>query len=318
MMKVSVIGAAGCVGSSIAFNIARQGLADEIMVADIRQDWLEHHAIDFYDAAVANNVDTCVSMGGYEDLAGSDIVVMAAGLPLDRTRRPTRGTQPTRQRLLPEGLKIVREWAPAIDRFCPQAVVVMVTNPADSLNYASYLLSAGKERRRFIGYSLNDTVRFKIALAEAMRVAPSRLAAAVIGEHGGSMVPLFSSVRLDGQPVDLDDTVKTKVIERTNDYLPHMLRLNVARTSGWLTGVGVARTVNAVLNDTGEVFPCCAVLDGEYGYRGTSLGVPVVLGEGGVKEIVDYPLTPEEKDLLEASAGNVQKSIDYIREQVGK
>lgn len=317
MMKVSVIGAAGCVGSSIVFNIARQGLADEIMVADIRKDWLEHHAIDFYDAAVANNVDTCVNMGSYDDLAGSDIVVMAAGLPLDRSRRSPEGTQPTRQRLLPEGLEIVREWAPSIDRQCPQAVVVMVTNPADTLNYASNLLSSGKERRRFIGYSLNDTIRFKIALAEVMRVAPSRLEATVVGEHGGSMVPLFSSVRLEGRPVVLEEDIKAKVRERTNDYLPHMLRLNVSRTSGWLTGVGVARIVNAVLNDTGEVFPCCAVLDGEYGYRGTSLGVPVVLGEEGIKEILKYSLTPEEKGLLDRSAKTVQRSIDYIKEQLG-
>jgi malate dehydrogenase len=199
----------------------------------------------------------------------------------------------------------------------PWAVVVTVTNPADSLNYASFLLSGGKERRRFIGYSLNDTIRFKIALAGALHVAPSRLEAAVIGEHGGSMVPLFSSVRLDGKPIELDEATRTRVLERTNDYLPHMLRLNVPRTSGWLTGVGVARIVNAVLNDTGEVFPCCAVRDGEYGCRGTSLGVPVVLGEGGIQKIIEYPLTAEERGLLDGSAKTVEKSIDYIRGRIG-
>jgi malate dehydrogenase len=315
--KVSVIGAAGCVGSSIAFNIARQGLTDELMVADIRKNWLEHHAIDFYDAAVANDVDTCVKMGSYEDLSGSDVVVMAAGLPFDPGRRPPEGAPATRQRLLPESLEIVMEWAPAIARRCPQAVIVMVTNPADSLTYAAFLLGAGGERRRFIGYSLNDTIRFKIALAEAMHAAPSRLQATVIGEHGGTMVPLFSSVKLDGKPVDIDEAARTTVLERTGNYLPHMLRLGVPRTSGWLTGVGVARIVNAVLNDTEEVFPCCAVLDGEYGCRGTSLGVPAVLGEGGVKKIIEHPLTAAERELLEKSAESVQKSIDYIRSKVG-
>jgi malate dehydrogenase len=317
MNKVSVIGAAGCVGSSIAFNIARQGLADEIMVADIRRDWLEHHAIDFFDAAVANNVDTCVNMGSHEDLAGSDVVVMAAGLLFDPGRRLSEGSLTSRQRLLPESLKIVMEWAPAIERHCPQAVVVTVTNPADALNYASFLLGSGRERQRFIGYSLNDTIRFKIALAGAMSVAPSRLEAAVVGEHGGTMVPLFSSVRLDGHPVDLGESIREKVLERTSDYLPHMIRLRVPRTSGWLTGVGVARIVNAVLNDTGEVFPCCAIVDGEYGCRGTSIGVPVVLGEGGIKEIIEYTLTPEEKELLDRSAENLRQSIDYIKGQLG-
>ena len=118
-----------------------------MMVADVRRNWLEHHAIDFYDAAVANNVDTSVNMGSYEDLAGSDVVVMAAGLPFDPSRRPPEGALPSRQRLLPDSLKIIREWAPAIAHHCPEAVMVMVTNPADTLNYAAFRLGGGRERR---------------------------------------------------------------------------------------------------------------------------------------------------------------------------
>lgn len=317
-MKVSVIGAAGCVGSSIAFNIARQGLADEMMVADIRKDWLEHHAIDFFDAAVAIGIDIRVSMGGYQDLSGSDIVVMAAGAGVTDSARKSGKALPSRQRFLPENLEIIREWAPAMNRYCPQAIVIMVTNPAEVLNYAAYLLSTERERHRFIGYTLHDSIRFKIALAEHMGVAPSRIEATVVGEHGGSMVPLFSSVKVDGKPVTLGEDVRAKVRERTSDYLPYMLRLNVPRTSGWLTGVGVARVINAIINDTGEVIPCCAVIDGEYGYKGTSIGLPVALGRKGIRKIIDYKLTPEEKGLLDGSVKNVQKSVDYVLSQIGK
>ncbi len=316
-MKISIIGAAGCVGSSIAFNIARQGLADEMMVADIRRDWLEHHAIDFFDAAVAAKVDISVSMGNHEDLSGSDIVVMAAGVGVTVGARSRDGQLTSRQHLLPDNLEIVREWTPALDRYCPQAVVIMVTNPADVLNYAAYLMSTGKERQRFLGYTLNDTTRFQIALAEALSVAPSRIEATVIGEHGGSMVPLFSSVKVDGKPVNLAEDLRTKVLARTGDYLPHMLRLNVPRTSAWLTGVGVINMINAIVNDTGEVIPICVVVDGEYGYQQTSIGLPVALGRQGVKKITALKLTPEEKERLDGSVANVQKSIDYVAGQVG-
>lgn len=316
-MKISIIGAAGCVGSSIAFNIVRDSLADEMMVADIRRDWLEHHAIDFFDAAVASKIDILVKMGSYQDLSGSDIVVMAAGVGVTQGARSSGGQLTSRQHLLPENLKIIREWATEIDRYCPQAIVIMVTNPADVLNYAAYLLSSGQERHRFIGYTLNDTTRFQIALSEALSVAPSRIQATVVGEHGGSMVPLFSSVKVDGRPVNLAEDVRLKIKERTNDYLPHMLRLNVPRTSGWLTGVGVARMVSAIINDTGEVIPCCAVVDGEYGYKETSIGLPVALGRQGIKKIINLKLTPEEKRLLDTSVANVRKSVDYIIGQVG-
>jgi malate dehydrogenase len=315
--KISVIGAAGCVGSSIAFNIVQQGLARELMVADIRKDWLEHHAIDFFDAAVAAKIDIRISTGWYPDLAGSDIVIMAAGTGVTQGARSRGGQLTSRQHLLPDNLKIIQEWAPEIDRHCPHAIVIMVTNPADVLNYAAYLLSSHKERRRFLGYALNDTVRFRIALAEALLVATPRVEGTVVGEHGGSMVLLFSSVKVDGKPVNLTADQKANVGARTADYLPHMLRLNIPRTSGWLTGLGVTQMVEAIVNDTGAVIPCCVVVDGEYGYKNTSIGLPVALGRQGVKKVLDYQLTAAEKNLLDTSVATVQKSIDHVVGQVG-
>jgi len=317
-MKVSIIGAAGCVGSSVAFSIATQGLANEMVVTDIKQDWLEHHAIDLFDAAVASNHAINIRMGSQKDLVDSDIVIMAAEAGAVGDVQSPDTAMTSRQRLLPASLKIIKEWVPAINEYCPQAIVIMVTNPAETLTYATYLMSTSKDRSHFIGYSYNDTVRFKIALSEVLGVAPSRVEATVVGEHGGSMVPLFSSVKVDGKPVTMDENTKTKVRNIISDYLPHMMRLKVPRTSGWLSGVGVAKVVRAIIDNSGEVFPCCAVLDGEYGYQGISIGVPAVLGENGVKKIIEYELSPEERELLDESVKNIRKSVDYVLEQVAK
>ena len=251
-------------------------------------------------------------MGWYEDLAGSEIVVMAAGVGVAAGMRSSGGQMTSRQHLLPDNLKIVREWATQFERYCPDAIVIMVTNPADVLTYAAYLSCSKKERRRFLGYDLNDTVRFRIAVAEALSTPASQVQGVVVGEHGGSMVPLFSSVKVGGKTVNIPQDVRAKILARTSDYLPHMLRLNLPRTSGWLTGVGVAQMVSAIVKNSGDVIPCCVVVDGEYGYKNTSLGLPVAIGKQGVKKIIELKLTGEEKKLLDSSEANVQKSIDYV------
>ncbi len=197
-MKISIIGAAGCIGSSIAFNITTKGLADEIVLADIRQDWLEKHSIDLFNAVVAKNIDVNLYIGSHADIANSDIVVMAAGTNIRTKLLVDEGRLYSRRRLLPDNLEIIKVWAQAVNQFCPQAVVISATNPAEVLNYAWYLLSSTKERNRFIGYSLNDTIRFRIAISQVLGVAPSKIDALVFGEHGGSMVSIFSSVKLDG------------------------------------------------------------------------------------------------------------------------
>jgi len=309
-VKISVIGAAGCIGSSIAFNIIARKLADEMVVADIRKDWLEHHCIDFLDATVANGIDLDVRMGGHEDIRNSDIVIQAAGTSVVNKAAADKWNLTTRQRMLPENLEIIKEWAKAINEYCPQAIVITATNPAEVLNYATYLLSPDRERGRFIGYSLNDTTRFRIAISRIKGVAPSRINAIVVGEHGGSMVSLFSSVRIDGKAVEFNDDEKTKILEITNDYLPAMLRLNLPRTSGWLTGVGVAKIVNAIVYDTKEVIPACAVLDGEYGYKGTSIGLPVKIGRQGISEITEIEMNPQEKELLEEGSKYLREHDD--------
>ena len=189
-MKVSIIGAAGSVGAPVAFYIAVSGLAEEIVMIDVRSNMVRQHAMDISTAASA--LDVRVKDGGYEDLAGSDVIINAAGV--------FQGLIADRMELLPKNIPLVRDIALEIKRHCPAAIVITATNPVDPLNYATWRVG-GFDRHRLIGYSVNDSFRFRELVARAKGVRVSQVQATVIGEHGSSQVPLFSSVRVDGRPM---------------------------------------------------------------------------------------------------------------------
>ncbi len=311
-MKIGIIGAAGCVGSSIAFNIVTQKLADSIVIADIRRNWLEHHFIDLLDAAAAANIDIDIKMGLNQELADADLVIIAAGIPVKPKIEGAEGGVQTRSDLLKDNLGIVREWIPVLNKYCPDAIVIMVTNPIEPLNYAAYLLSERKVASRFIGYSLNDTVRFREGISQVLGVAPSRVEGLAMGEHSEGMVLIFSSVKVDGQTVIFDENTMKRIQAMTAGYLPRVKVLGVPRTSGWMTGRGVSRLVRAIVQDTGEILPCCAIVNGYYGYDAVSLGVPALIGRSGIKRIIELKITPEEKKLFDESVKKIKSRQDSL------
>lgn len=317
-MKISIIGAAGCVGSSAAFNIATQGLASDMVLADIRQNVLENHFIDIVNAAVASKKDLSIRIGNHEDIGGSNIVIIAAGLSVgakalaaESNPVPKQAIH-SRQQLVADNLVIIQEWAQAIAQFCPDAIVITVTNPVEVLNYASYLLSSTRDRKKFIGYSFNDSVRFRLGVAQAIGVEPSRVKAIVIGEHGDNQVPLFSSVQIDGKPISLSEEVKFKLRKHAAEHMRYLISLKAGRSSGWLTGLGLANMVKIIAADAREVIACCAVLAGEYGCQGFSMGVPVILGRQGLNEIIEFELSPDERKWLKKSVSSVKAATQYI------
>ena len=202
---------------------------DEIILTDIRKDWLGHHFIDIVDANIANNSNLKIRLGYHEDITNSDIVIMAAGKNVASDAREHESKKPSRQKMLPENLEIIKEWAQAINQYCPHTIIITATNPADVLNYAFYLLIKNSKRHRFLGYSLNDTVRFKGAISKVLEIPITKIDACIVREHGGSMVPLFSSVKFDNAPISFTEDEKNKIINITIDYLPHMLRLDLPR-----------------------------------------------------------------------------------------
>ena len=188
-MKVTVIGAAGSVGAPAAFYIGVSGLIDELVLIDMRPNVVQQHALDMSTAM--SDLGVKVTAGAYEDLAGSDLVINAAGVP--------QGLIADRMEMLPKNIPLVRDVALAVKRYCADAFVITATNPIDPLNYCTWR-AGGFDRHQVIGYAVNDSTRFREIIARTKGVKTVQVQATVIGEHGSTQVPLFSSARVDGAP----------------------------------------------------------------------------------------------------------------------
>ncbi len=304
-MKVTVIGAAGSVGAPAAFFLGTQGLADEILMIDVRPNVVQQHAMDLSTALSA--LDVKVTAGTYEDMDGSDLVINAAGVP--------QGLIADRMEMLPKNIPLVRDAALAVKQYCPAAFVITATNPIDALNYATWR-AGGFDRSQVMGYSINDSFRFREMVAHAKGVKVGQVEATVIGEHGSTQVLLFSSVRIDGLPVSFSEEEKQAMRAEVPNILRRYEELQSGRTAGWTSAIGLAAIARALLQDTGEVFPCSVVLDGEYGCRGMSMSVPVRLGSGGVQEIVEWELAPDEQAGLAVTAGVLQAAAQIVDEHL--
>ena len=288
-MKVTIIGGAGTLGSCAAFNIAVQKLADEILLVDPWENMLKAHWMDLTTAAAGHDIS--VHRGPFEDITGSDVIVITSGAPSGMTS--------SRSELITGNLPIIKDNAEKIREFCPEAIVITETNPVDPLNYAAYLVNRNAGRRKFIGYTLNDTIRFRMWAAEALGVKPSRVQGFVIGEHGHSQVMLFSSLRVDGKTVQLDEASKKRIQALPPQTLHDYEALQPKRTAGWTSAVGTAAIINAIKNNTQEIFPCSAVLDGEYGVHDLSMTIPAVIGREGIHDIKILELADDEQPALE-------------------
>ena len=306
-MKISIIGAAGNVGSAAAFNIAIHQITDELVMIDsFSQDKLEQYVYDLKTAVTGQ--DILVRAGSDEDLADSNIVVMAAG-----------SAQITGSRLevLPQNLPIFKAVAERIKRLCPHAVVITATNPVCPLNYAMYR-NTGLPRHQFIGYSYNDSIRFRMFLAEALRIKSGQIEATVIGEHGNSQVLLFSSVKVKGQQYPINPEIQRQIQRQVSDLhtILEPQRVKTGRTAAWTTSMGITAVCRAISHNTRDVIPCSVVLDGEYGGRNMSISVPVVLGKGGVVEIQKWMLSPNEQELLKHSDERPCPAMKYVDDNI--
>ncbi len=306
--KVSILGAAGTLGSCAAYEIATQGLADELVLLDKNEKLLKCHMMDI-QTALTGIQDTAVREGGYSDLAESDVVVVAAGAPWRLIGN--------RMELLGDSLPIIKSLTEQIFRFCPQAVVITATNPVDPLNYAMHRIS-GMDRKKLLGYSLNDSFRFRLIVARLLRVASTKVEGLVVGEHGPHQVILFSTLRVDGRAADLNEEQKRSVCEEIPKALAAFERLQTGRTSGWTSAVGLSAMVAAILGDTGAVFPASVVLEGEYGYRGLSASLPVALGRTGWRDVVKLKMTPSEADEFAASADYLNRTARIMDDLIEK
>jgi malate dehydrogenase len=283
-MKVAIAGGAGGVGSSLAFNLLVRPEPHDVVVIDRRPQKVLSHVMDL-EQVLGLGGGRSVRAGEYGDLDQADVVVVCAAESLSENT--------SRSVYLEANTRIVAAIAERLRGW--DGVLIMVTNPVDAL--CSRL---DGDRRKVLGYTLNDSLRLRTAIAQARGVAPERVEAWMLGEHGDAGVPVFSRVRIDGEPAALSAEERATAHEFVRTWYRRHVALDSRRSSTWTTGAGVAQMICA-LEDGGETVASVR-LTGEYGIAGVSLGVPVTLGPGGVQAIHEWELAEEELAALHGAA----------------
>jgi malate dehydrogenase len=303
MTKVSVIGAAGTVGAATGYNIALRDIADELVYVDIpdQRDTTIGQAADT-NHGVAYDANTTIRQGEYEDTAGSDVVVITAGIP----RQPGQ----TRIDLAGDNAPIMEDIGSSLDEYNDDYVSITTSNPVDLLNRHLYE-SGDRDRHSVIGFGGRlDSARFRYVLSERFDVSVGNVEATILGEHGDAQVPVFSKVRVDGADPAFSDDERTEILEALQQSAMDVIERKGA--TQWGPATGVAHMVEAVLRDTGEVLPGSFVLDGEFGDEDTAFGVPVKLGAHGVEEVVEWDLDDYEASLMDEAAEKLSDQYDEI------
>ena len=306
-MKITVVGA-GAVGATSADNIVRRELAEEVVLLDIKEGFAEGKATDIMQTATLAGFNAKLKgvTNDYAATANSDVVVITSGLP----RKPGM----TREELIGINAGIVKSVTENLLKYSPNAIVVIVSNPMDTMTYLS-LKSSGLPKNRIIGMGgILDSSRFKFYLSEALGCSANELQANVIGGHGDTtMIPLTRLATYNGVPVSqfLSADQLQKIAADT--MVGGATLTKFLGTSAWYApGAAVCRLVESIVRDQKLVLPCCVSLDGEYGQKDICLGVPVVIGRNGWEKIVDFNLNADEQALFNKSADAVRNMNDVL------
>jgi malate dehydrogenase len=296
--KVSVIGA-GFYGSTTALRLAEYDIFDTVVLTDVLDGKAEGIALDMNQARWIEGFETKLvgqttgpTGEGYEAIAGSEIVIITAGLP----RKPGM----SRMDLIETNAKIMRAVAENIAKHAPEAVVINVANPLDEMTALAQIVT-GFPYARVIGQAgMLDTARFTHFVAEKLNVPVASVTTLTLGSHGDTMVPVASACKVDGKP--LSDLLSADEIEelvvRTRNGGAEVVALLKTGSAYYAPSAAAARMAKAVHENSGDVMPVCAWVDGEYGLSGAYLGVEAALGKEGIRKVVETPLTADEKALL--------------------
>lgn len=297
--KVSVIGA-GFYGSTTALRLAEYDIFETVVLTDVVDGKAEGLALDMNQSRWVEGFETKLvgqttgpNGEGYEAIAGSEIVVITAGLP----RKPGM----SRMDLIETNAKIMRQVAENVKKFAPESVVINVANPLDEMTALAQIVT-GFPHHRVIGQAgMLDTARFTHFVAEELNVPVGSVNTLTLGSHGDTMVPVASVCTVDGKPLgDLVSAEKIdELVERTRNGGAEIVGLLKTGSAYYAPSAAAARMARAVHEDSGKVMPVCAWVDGEYGLSGAYLGVEAKIGKEGIKAVVETPLTADEKALLE-------------------
>lgn len=300
-MKVTVVGA-GAVGATCADNIARKELVEELVLVDIKEGFAEGKALDIMQTSSLLGFDTRVIgvTNDYAKTANSDVVVITSGIP----RKPGM----TREELIGTNARIVETVCKNLLEYSPNAIVVVISNPMDTMTYLA-LKSTGLPKNRIIGMGgILDSARFKTYLQKSLNCSQGDLHATVIGGHGDTtMIPLTRLATLNGTPVsNMLDADQLKQVA-ADTMVGGATLTKLLGTSAWYApGAAGAALVESIIRNERKIFPCCVYLEGEYGQNDICLGVPVVIGKNGWESIIDYKLNEEEQAAFNKSADAVR------------
>jgi len=298
--RIAIVGGGGGVGSSLAFNLLLREQAYEIGLVDGHSGMARSHEMDLQQV-IAAGASGSITVVGADAIAEADLVVVTAAAPLTANR--------SRMVYLHDNARILESVTAALK---PAATVVVVTNPVDPL--CTWLQREHElDRRRVIGYTINDSLRLRTAVGEALGVDSRSVEAWVIGEHGDACVPLLDRIRVDGAPITLSAEQQRAVTDFVRTWYVRHVALDSSRSSTWTSGHMLARMVETlVAPPAAELWAASVVLEGEYGIDGVALTVPVTLGDGGVAEIHEWPLTDAEGAGMQAGAGVVRDALTAV------
>ena len=313
-MKVTVVGAGGNVGSTVALSVAQRDFAKEVIALDLerKQDDKTFYpskgrALDQWEASPIHLFDTRVKgTTDYADTAGSDVCVITAGVP----RRPGM----SRDDLLEINANIVRSVTTELVKYSPDTILIIVSNPLDVMVQVAKDAS-GLPYENVMGMAgILDTARYRAFIADELDVSPKDIQALLMGGHGDTMVPLPRFTTLSGMPIThfISEERLDEIVDRAKKGGGEIVGL--MEPSAWYApGAAAAQMVEAILLDQNRIFPVCAHIDGEYGIDDLYIGVPVKLGKGGIKEVIEVELTQKESELLQESAKAVRGTLDDFK-----
>ena len=306
-MKITVIGA-GNVGATTAQRIADKELAEQCILVDVVEGIPQGKGLDMWESAPVSGSDTMiVGTNGYEETAGSDIVVITAGL----ARKPGM----SRDDLLAKNAEIVGSCAEQAIKQSPNAIFIVVSNPLDVMTYVT-MKRTGLKRNRVLGMAgVLDSARFRSFVAMELNVSVEDVTAFVLGGHGDSMVPLprFSTVAGIPLPELIPEKRLAEIVQRTRDGGIEIVNFLKTGSAYYAPSAGAVQMVESIVKNKRRILQCSVWLDGEYGLKDTVVGVPVKVGKNGVEQIIEIKLLPEEAAALQKSADDVKANIAKVK-----
>jgi malate dehydrogenase len=304
--KIALIGA-GQIGGNLALIAAQKELGD-IVLYDVVEGVPQGKALDLMQSRAVDGYDVrIVGTNKYDEVSGSDVVIVTAGVP----RKPGM----SREDLLGVNIKIMRDVATNLKEKCPNAFVVVISNPLDAMVYAMKQIT-GFPKERVAGMAgVLDTSRFRLFVAEELGVAIEDVHALVLGGHGDDMVPVTRLCSVAGVPLEklVPKPRLDAIVERTRKGGGEIVALLKTGSAFYAPATSAIAMAESYLKDKKRVLPCAALLEGQYGVRGYYMGVPVIIGAGGVEKILEVDLTADEKQRFQKSFESVKKTVDEIK-----